>query len=105
MSKYIKLEDAIKAYNQAVTNLVESEMEEFELNDFTECQFDTTQIKLIARMIASLPSIDIVRCEDCKWADWYKTAEGEQFCYCMKTGNGGRTADDFCSYGERIGNE
>lgn len=44
---------------------------------------------------------DIVRCGECKWADWYKTADGEQFCYCMETGNGGRTADDFCSYGER----
>ena len=46
---------------------------------------------------------EIVRCKECKWADWYKTADGEQFCYCMETGNGGRTADDFCSYGEREG--
>lgn len=59
MSKYIKLEDAIEAYNQAVTLLVESEMEEFNLGDFTECSFNTTQIKLIARMIESLPTIEI----------------------------------------------
>lgn len=44
---------------------------------------------------------ELVRCKECKWADWYKTADGEQFCYCMETGNGGRTADDYCSYGER----
>ena len=45
--------------------------------------------------------VDIVRCKECKWADWYKTADGEQFCYCIETGNGGRTADDYCSYAER----
>lgn len=59
MNKYIKLEDAIEAYNQAVTLLVESEMEEFNLGDFTECSFNTTQIKLIARMIESLPTIEV----------------------------------------------
>ena len=58
MSKYIKLDDAIEAYNQAVTNLVKSEMEEFDLGDFTECSFNTTQIKLIAQMIKSLPTYD-----------------------------------------------
>ena len=63
MSKYIKLEDAIEAYNQAVTLLVESEMEEFNLGDFTECSFNTTQIKLIARMIENLPTIEVS--EDC----------------------------------------
>ena len=63
MSKYIKLEDAIEAYNQAVTLLVKSEMEEFNLGYFTECSFNTTQIKLIARMIESLPTIEVS--EDC----------------------------------------
>ena len=53
--------------------------------------------------INEAPTIDIVRCKECKWADWYKTADGKQFCYCMETGNGGRTADDYCSYGEREG--
>ena len=44
---------------------------------------------------------EVVRCKDCKWGDWYKTVDGKQLCYCTKTGNGGRTEDDFCSYGER----
>lgn len=57
----------------------------------------------IGKLIDEAPSIDIVRCKECKWADWYKTADGKQFCYCMETGNGGRTADDYCSYGEREG--
>ena len=56
---------------------------------------------VVVRDIEDAPSIDIVRCGECKWADWYKTADGKQFCYCMETGNGGRIADDFCSYGER----
>ena len=57
----------------------------------------------MSKAVADAPSIDIVRCKECKWADWYKTADGKQFCYCMETGNGGRTADDYCSYGEREG--
>lgn len=74
MSKCIKLEDAIEAYNQAVTLLVESEMEEFNLGDFTECSFNTTQIKLIARMIGSLPTIEVS--EDCiSRADLLKTID------------------------------
>ena len=48
-------------------------------------------------------AIDIVRCKECKWADFYTTAEKEQYCYCLETDRGGRTADDFCSYGEREG--
>lgn len=60
-------------------------------------------IESVMEYIEEAPSIDIVRCKECKWADWYKTADGEQFCYCIETGNGGRTADDFCSYGEREG--
>ena len=71
MSKYIKLEDAIEAYNQAVTLLVESEMEEFNLGDFTECSFNTTQIKLIARMIESLPTIEVS--EDCISREYLKS--------------------------------
>ena len=68
-------------------------------------------LSFISRLLGGLPlallneceknGIDIVRCKECRWADWYKTADGEQFCYCMETDNGGRTADDFCSYGER----
>ena len=57
----------------------------------------------IGKLIDNAPSIDIVFCKECKWADWYKTADGKQFCYCMETGSAGRTADDFCSYGEREG--
>lgn len=63
MSKYYKAEDVIKAYNEAVQELVEAEMKEFDLGDFTECSFNTTQLKLIPRKIESLPTIEAS--EDC----------------------------------------
>lgn len=59
---------------------------------------------ILLQDVRNAPTIDaepVVRCKDCKWADWYKTAGGEQFCYCIETDSGGRTANDFCSYGER----
>ena len=49
----------------------------------------------------TISSKPLVRCKDCKLADWYKTVKGELFCYCMETGVAGRTEDDYCSYGER----
>ncbi len=53
--------------------------------------------------IMTAPSIDIVRCGECKhweapWSDQYDSYGGN----CNKTGCG-CTADDFCSYGEREG--
>jgi len=63
MSKYYKAEDIIKAYNEAVQELVEAKMKEFDLGDFTECSFNTTQLKLIPRKIESLPTIEVS--EDC----------------------------------------
>lgn len=53
----ISREDAIKAYNEAIDELVKAEMEEFNLGDFTECSFNTTQLKLIARKIENAPSV------------------------------------------------
>ena len=44
---------------------------------------------------------EIIRCKDCKWGDWYTSVDRKRYCYCMETGNGGRTEDDFCSYAER----
>lgn len=48
---------ALKAYNEAVDELVKAEIEEFNLGDFTECSFNTTQLKLIARKIEDAPSV------------------------------------------------
>ena len=53
--------------------------------------------------LKELPSAqpEIIRCKECKWSDWYTSVDGKRYCYCMETGNGGRTENDFCSYAER----
>lgn len=49
--------------------------------------------------IADQPSIDIVRCGECKWAKANGTYQ-----WCGRLDSTARiTADDFCSYGEREG--
>lgn len=55
--------DAINAYNEAVDELVKAEMEEFNLGDFTECSFNTTQLKLIARKIENAPSVALLQAD------------------------------------------
>ena len=60
--------------------------------------FNTVFWSQIAKTIDSAPSIDIVRCRECKWYD------GKGHCK-LRYGSLGvfedvRT-DDFCSYGER----
>ena len=46
------------------------------------------------------PSIDIVRCKECRWGKPYSDKQLE----CDALGLGGlKFPDDFCSYGEREG--
>ena len=48
----------------------------------------------------SAPSIDIVRCKECRWGKPYSDKQLE----CDALGLGGlKFPDDFCSYGEREG--
>lgn len=48
--------------------------------------------------IDSAPSIDIVRCKECRWGKPYSDKQLE----CDALGLGGlKFPDDFCSYGER----
>lgn len=49
----------------------------------------------VAERIKKIPSIDIVRCRDCKYYE-----AKEDWCYWRDEAI---TADDFCSYGEREG--
>lgn len=44
---------------------------------------------------------ELVRCKDCKWADWYTAGDGRTYCYCHITDTGGNEEDDFCSSAER----
>ena len=56
------------------------------------------------KAIEEAPSIDIVRCKECRWLD---KGENESCSWSMCTRHIGQyinvNADDFCSYGEREG--
>ena len=49
-------------------------------------------------MIDSAPSIDIVRCKECKYFDDKDYGEPTRYCTWHESVV---NADDFCSYGER----
>ena len=50
--------------------------------------------------VMQLPTIDIVRCKECRWGKPYSDKQLE----CDALGLGGlKFPDDFCSYGEREG--
>ena len=53
----------------------------------------------MAERIEEAPSIEIVRCKECKWAKALGTYQ-----WCSRLDSTAQiTADDFCSYGEREG--
>jgi len=54
---------------------------------------------------AKAEQLEIIRCKDCKWGDWYNSDDGHRYCYCMETEACRRTGDDFCSYAERAESE
>ena len=60
------------------------------LNDFYEA-------------LDSAPSIDIVRCKECKHSNSYESTFGKGW-FCWRD-HVKRNADDFCSYGERKDDE
>ena len=56
-------------------------------------------IHFILESIDKTPSIDIIRCKECR--HWHKK---DELTYCDRIDYGyGYKADDFCSYGEREG--
>ena len=56
-----------------------------------------TPLGLLRACIDDAPSIDIVRCKECKWAKANGTYQ-----WCGRLDSTARiTADDYCSYGER----
>lgn len=64
------------------------------------CEYELWK-QTVDKVVDNLPSIDIVRCKECKhwkWIEWAK----EYRCTLRNTAFNAR-ADDFCSYGEREG--
>ena len=74
MSRYIKLADALRTLA------------------------DTCYLDEIDENMQKLPSIDIVRCKECRWGKPYSDKQLE----CDALGLGGlKFPNDYCSYGER----
>ena len=77
------------------TKWLEDNAKEYSLGYY---DYDEYAVPLSA--LDSAPSIDIVRCRECK--HWCKGDEVYGICYrCPNTRQ--MKADDFCSYGEREG--
>ena len=87
MSRYIDadaLHDALKAKQKWVVRCGDKHNEGY---TYDQVHF----------AIDDAPSIDIVRCKECKWAKANGTYQ-----WCGRLDSTARiTADDFCSYGER----
>lgn len=57
----------------------------------------------VENLIAEAPSIDIVRCKECKWRG-EEIESGNPYHWCRLVGVGYEVDDiHFCSYGERRG--
>ncbi len=44
--------------------------------------------------------LNIVKCKDCKWADWVTEEDNRELCYCRSLGIVGLGKDFFCADGE-----
>lgn len=76
------------------TKWLEDNAKEYSLGYYEEDEWATP-----LNVLDSAPSIDIVRCRECK--HWH---EKDGLTYCDRIDYGyGYKADDFCSYGEREG--
>ena len=45
--------------------------------------------------------VPVVKCKDCKFAEPYMSASGEEMTACGISDLSGLEPDDYCSYGER----
>jgi len=63
---------------------------------------DFNSIETIRQWIDSAPTIEIIRCRECKWLD---SGKNDSEVWSMCTRHFGKyfdvNADDFCSYGSR----
>ena len=76
------------------TKWLEDNAKEYSLGYY---DYDEYAVPLSA--LDSAPSIDIVRCKECKWSKANGTYQ-----WCGRLDSTARiTDDDFCSYGEREG--
>lgn len=79
------------------TKWLEDNAKEYSLGYYEEDEWATP-----LNVLDSAPSIDIVRCGECKYNENTCINHGEMNPRC-RYANYKRSADDFCSYGEREG--
>ena len=92
MSRYIKFDDAVKV--MACEMYAEAQSQGYDADDIEDFMPEATA------WLNDAPSIDIVRCKECKWGKPYSEKQLE----CDALGLGGlKFPDDFCSCGERSG--
>ena len=80
------------------TKWLEDNAKEYSLGYY---DYDEYAVPLSA--LDSAPSIDIVRCKECKHCDTGIDEDGNKFWKCLGIHYGGVNPDGFCSYGEREG--
>ena len=89
MSRYIKFDDAVKV--MACEMYAEAQSQGYDVDGIEDFMPEAKA------WLNDAPSIDIVRCKECKWA---KALGTYQWCGRLDS-TAQITADDFCSYGER----
>ena len=91
MSRYIDADNAIERLGAYLMTDAQIEYGGLASEDIEDWKPIATDI------LKGAPSIDIVRCKECKWAKANGTYQ-----WCGRLDSTARiTADDFCSYGER----
>lgn len=62
------------------------------------------EAKLLLEKQPTIDAVEVVRCAECRWADWYKTKMGK-FCHCLESEKRGLTETDYCSFGTKMDGE
>ena len=81
--------------------LIDADVLTERLNNAIECgrrvDMPTLELEAVLVNVQNAPSIDIVRCKECRWAKANGTYQ-----WCGRLDSTARiTADDFCSYGQK----
>ena len=99
MSRYIDADNAIErlgAYLMTDAQIEYGGLASEDIDDWKPIAID---------ILNGAPSIDIVRCKECKWLRYCETEDLDLYLDCDKTDGGGipRNEDWFCADGEREG--
>ena len=95
MSRYIKFDDAVKV--MACEMYAEAQSQGYDVDGIEDFMSE------VKAWLNDAPSIDIVRCKECKWRG-EQTESGIPYYWCRLVGVGYEVPiEHYCSYGEREG--